>query len=112
MSEQEHISASLAKQRRFLLLMSLAVIAFYALEIGVKDQAEYSGFVLAVGRPGRVVIGLWVIWAWALWRYLQKVYERLSVVWNDILEDVRAEDLRIALARARKEGRTKAGQSG
>ena len=94
----------LLRQRRFLILMSLAVIAYYVLDVRVQNKAEYSGLVLTLERPERTVIVLWVVWGWSLWRYRQRVYELLSVIWNDLLEDVRAEDLRIALARAKKVG--------
>lgn len=105
MSESaSELRATLLRQRRFVILMSLAVIAYYALGVGVKNEAEYSGFVLTLHRPDRAVIGLWAIWGWSLWRYGQRVYELLSVIWGEVLEDVYAEDRRIALARAKKFG--------
>lgn len=94
--------AALLRQRRFLILMSLAVIAFYALGIEPKDEANVSGLGLKITQPGRVVIALWIAWGWSLWRYAQRVYELLSVLWGELLDDVYAEDRRIALVRARR----------
>ncbi|MFL6652960.1 MAG: hypothetical protein ACJ8J7_16935 [Sulfurifustaceae bacterium] len=82
--------------------MSLAVVAFYWLQAGVKDTATLSGVVVTVNGPEGVLPALWVIWTWAAWRYVQLVYERLSVIWGELLEDVYAEDQRIALRRAKK----------
>lgn len=97
------LNAALARPRRFLILMSLVVVGYYSLEVGVRPEAEYSGFGLRLGRPEYAIRGLWVIWGWALWRYGQKVYELLSAIWNDILDDVRAEDVRIAMTRCTRE---------
>jgi hypothetical protein len=91
----------LQRQRRFLILMSLGVIAFYFLKAEVSNTATMSGVVVSLGRPESVVYGLWIIWGWALLRYVQRVYESLSVVWRDVIEDVFAEDQRIALRSAK-----------
>ena len=91
----------LQRQRRFLILMSLGVIAFYWLKAGVNTTATVSGVVVSLDRPQGVVVGLWLIWGWAFWRYGQRVYELLSVIWDELLEDVFAEDQRIALRRAK-----------
>lgn len=71
----------LQRQRRFLILMSLGVIAFYLLKAEVSNTATLSGVAVSLGRPEGVVVGLWIIWGWALLRYGQRVYELLSVVW-------------------------------
>jgi hypothetical protein len=108
------LRTALSKQRRFLILMSLAVIAFYALEVGVRNEAEYNGFGITLGQPRRVVVGLWIIWGWSLWRYLQRIYELLSVLQRDVFEDVYAEDRRLALKAAKRVARrrAKAGEIG
>jgi hypothetical protein len=99
---------SLQRQRRFLILISLAVIAYYFLGATPNERAEYSGFGVTLANPKGVVIGLWAVWAWALWRYLQCVYERLSDLRRELREDIAAEDQRIALAQALRFGRAKA----
>lgn len=105
MSERvNELRAALLRQRRFLILMSLAVIAAYVLGVSVKEEASYNGFVLTLGKPERVIVGIWIIWGWSLWRYSQRVYEVLSELWAELLEDVYAEDRRIALALAKKVG--------
>lgn len=102
MDEETDIDESLAKSRRFLLVLSLAVIALYALKISLKCEAEYSGFGVILRRPENVVYGLWIVWAWALWRYMQ----RLNALWANIREevqhDVDLEDLRISVNAARR----------
>ena len=91
----------LQRQRRFLVLMSLGVIAFYWLQAEVKDTATFSGVGVTLNRPQGVEGVLWVIWGWALLRYGQRLYELLSEVWRELIEDVNAEDQRIALWRAK-----------
>jgi hypothetical protein len=91
----------LQRQRRFLILMSLGVIAFYFLRAEVST-ATFSGVAVTLGRPMGVIDGMWIIWGWALLRYGQRVYELLSKIWDELFEDVCAEDLRIALRRARR----------
>ncbi|MEX2150633.1 MAG: hypothetical protein WD793_10475 [Steroidobacteraceae bacterium] len=100
-SEQQ---APLLRQRRFLILMSLATVAFYAFGIEPKNEATISGFGLTITQPDRLIIALWLVWGWSLWRYGQRVYELLSVVWDEIVDDVYAEDRRIALVRAKRFG--------
>lgn len=102
--------AALLKQRRFLILMSLGVVAFYTLGIEPKDEATVSGLGLKITQPDGLPVFLWLIWGWSLWRYSQRVYELLSVLWGEVLEDVYAEDLRIALTRAKKIGNKLAAQ--
>ncbi len=104
MTVPEPLQGGLNRQRRFLTLISAALIAFYWLDVDVQNKAEYSGFAVTLGHPSRVALGLWLVWGWALWRYGQRVYEALSPIWAEILEDVRAEDLRVALAKAKRIG--------
>lgn len=101
----------LQRQRRFLVLMSLLLIAFYSLGASVKETAEYSGVGVTLANPQNVLFGAWVIWGWAVWRYAQHVYELASFLWNDLAEDVAAEDARISLAHLRQVAR-KAAASG
>jgi len=58
-----------ARPRRFLILMSLAIIAFYGLRAGITPEAEYRGFGLTLARPELAIYGLWIIWGWSVWRY-------------------------------------------
>ena len=96
------LQPALLRQRRFLILMSLALITFYALDVSVQNAADYGGLAVNLGNPDLVQPGLWIMWGWALWRYTQRVYELLAAIWNEVLEDVRAEDTRIALAKAKR----------
>jgi len=102
-SEHEQ-RAALLRQRRFLILTSLAISAFYTLGIEPKNEATISGFGLTITQPERLVIALWLVWGWSLWRYGQRVYELLSALWGEIVDDVYAEDRRLALIRAKRIG--------
>lgn len=92
---------ALPKQRRFLILMSMALIAYYALGLRFKDL-QFQGAAFEIAKKGNAVIGLWLVWGWALLRYLQRSYELLSDVVSDITLDYRAEDERIARKKARR----------
>lgn len=48
----------LQRQRRFLILMSLGVMAFYWLKVGVSATATVGGVAVSLGRPQGVVVGL------------------------------------------------------
>jgi hypothetical protein len=93
---------SLQKQRRFLTIISLIVIAYYSLRVQIKPEAAYSGFGVVLHSPDNAVIGLWAIFAWSVFRYLQ----RLNAFWQatkaDVLADVDDEDLRGASKAARR----------
>lgn len=105
MSETEADQRSaLLRQRRFLILMSLALVAYYTLGACVGSEARYSSFALTLAQPQRAIWGLWIVWGWSLWRYAQRAYEQLSELWAELREDVAAEDLRIAIARAERVG--------
>jgi hypothetical protein len=94
-------SVEFGKQRRLLIAVSVALTAFIFLGGHVKERLEYSGFALVLDHPNRAVVGLWVAWLWALWRYGQHSYEQLSVLRGKIVEDIDAEDLRLANLAAR-----------
>jgi hypothetical protein len=100
----EEQQTAMHRQRRFLILMSLAVVAFYVLGLKVKPDAGFQGFLLSVKFPERAIYGLWAIWGWSLWRYLQRGYELFSEIRNEMREDVYSEDRRIAVNLARKHG--------
>jgi hypothetical protein len=106
--EGEETGTPLIQQRRFLILMSLAVLACYSLGIDVRNEGEYSGFAVKLAHPDRAIVGLWTIWAWALLRYVQRAYERISELWGDILQAVYSEDRKLARRAAEKEARRQA----
>jgi hypothetical protein len=82
------VPESLPRQRRFLIVMSVAVVAYYALGANLKTEAEYSGFVVNIGRPDHFVVGLWTVWGWALLRYWQQVFARWEPIRTLILAEV------------------------
>ena len=43
-------SAALRSQRRFLIIVSIAVAAYYYLEVHIKGEGEYSGLAVRLGR--------------------------------------------------------------
>ena len=93
---------ALPKQRRFLILTSLGLISYYWLALSVKSW-QFSSVAFDVTRKEHLVAALWIVWAWSLWRYAQRVYELWTKVAQDILVDVDAEDVRIALAKSQRE---------
>ncbi len=76
------------KQRRFSMVVSVAVVAYYALGANLKTEAEYSGFVVNIGRPEHFVWGLWIVWGWAFLRYWQQIFARWEPIRNAIFADV------------------------
>jgi hypothetical protein len=102
MASQRESTAALLRQRRFLVLMSLALAGFYVLKVHVRGEAEYSGLAVALQRPGRVQFCLWVVFGWAFLRYVQ----RLNQLWRRVGADMRKEaddqDQRLALKALRR----------
>jgi hypothetical protein len=93
---------TLLRQRRFLVLISLAVAGYYVLKVHLKAEAQYSGFAVILLHPERVSVCLWVVFGWALWRYLQclnAVWQRVRV---DLHRDVDFEDQQLALKAMRR----------
>ena len=86
---------ALPKQRRFLIWASLALIAYYWLGLSVKSL-QLSLIAFDIAEKKHALLGLWIIWGWALWRYSQRLYELWSRIKDDVLADVNAEDIRTA----------------
>lgn len=72
--EFESFRAALFRQRRLLLWLSFALVAYYGAEMHLGKQIESQGLKLDIDRPQFIVVAAWLAWAWALWRYWQ--YER------------------------------------
>jgi hypothetical protein len=102
MDDESDAAETLAKQRRFLTITSLIIIAFYLLEVDIKCEADYSGFGIILHSTENAVRGLWIIWTWAVLRYLQRLNALWQVVRCDVLSDVDSEDLRTAYKPARR----------
>jgi len=100
MTAAEEGRENLSRQRRFLLVMCVIVIAYYALGAQVRPEVAYSGFLVTVERPELTTYGLWAIWTWALVGYCQRLYKLFAIVWQSILADVETEDRRLALRAA------------
>ncbi len=96
--------SALFRQRRLLIVASIAVMAFYWLDVEIKDEAVFSGFGFKITNTDRLPLLLWGVWIWAAWRYWQRAYELLSALRDELAEDVFAEDMRIPLAHAKKYG--------
>jgi hypothetical protein len=107
MSDQEMARASLTKQRRFLILMSLALVAYYTLGISVDTTAEYNGLALKLANPRNAIVGLWLVWGWAVWRYWQRSYALLSVLKNELVASAQAEAWRIISVYAARAARVR-----
>lgn len=103
-AQQSEQRSALFRQRRLLIVASIAVMAFYWLDVEIKDEAVFSGFGFKITNTDRLPLLLWGVWIWAAWRYWQRAYELLSALRDELTEDVFAEDMRIALAYAKKYG--------
>jgi hypothetical protein len=77
-----------SKDRRFLLALSVAVIAFYVLQASVRPQAEHDGFLFNIGEPGYFIWGLWAIWAYAALRYWHAFFAYFHDIRGRILAEV------------------------
>lgn len=91
-----------SRPRRFLMVMSLMVIGFYGLDIGVESQAGYGGFALTLGKPERAIVALWLIWMWSIWRYAQLVYDSWNIVRGDLAAAAENEHLLLSTAAGRR----------
>lgn len=101
----------LMRQRRFLILMSLAVIAYYWLGLRIQPEGSFNGFLFTIEHADRVKWGLWVIWGWAAWRYCQRVYELWSQqVGKELNAAVFNERQRFLKVHAMREGEKQAAQ--
>src|ERR1700693_350037 len=100
MRQTRESSAALKSQRRFLILMSLALAAYYILKVNVGGEAKYSGFAITVGRPDRVQYCLWILYVWALLRYWQRLNELWDRVRGEVMRNIDAHDWRLALREA------------
>lgn len=85
----------LRRARRFLILMSAGLAAYFIFGIEVRPDADYAGLSLRARDPRLSLLALWLVWGWAALRYFQFSYQALSHVWGDVLEDVEAETVRI-----------------
>src|SRR5258705_931694 len=95
-------SAALRSQRRLLIIVSIAVAAYYYLEVHMKGEGEYSGLAVKLGRADRVPWVLWVIFGWALLRYAQRLHELWTKVGTDVMREFEYYDQQLALAAARR----------
>ena len=92
---------SLPKQRRFAILMSMSVIGYYWFGLVAKDFSM-QGADFEIANKKAALWALWLVWGWSVLRYCQRAYALLSDVKMDISIDVMAEDMRIALKKARR----------
>lgn len=88
---------ALGRQRRFLVLMSLALAGFYVLKVNVRGEAEYSGLAVVLLHPSRVKVCLWVVFLWALLRYVQRLNERWLIVGAHMRKEADYQDQLLAL---------------
>jgi hypothetical protein len=84
------------------MLISLAIAAYYTLAVHVKGEGEYSGLAVKIGRPDRVPVVLWVIFAWALTRYLQRLHEQWRIVRKTVMREFEYCDHQLVLEAARR----------
>jgi hypothetical protein len=95
-------AAALRSQRRFLIVMSIAVAAYYYLQVHLKGEGEYSGLAVRVVRTDRIQIALWIIFAWALLRYGQRLHEGWRRVRREVMSQFEYYDHQLVLIAARR----------
>ena len=100
MATRPESAAALKSQRRFLIIISLVVAAYYALAVHLKGEGEYSGLAVIINRPDRVPVALWIIFAWALLRYVQRLHEQWRFVGKAIMREVERCDDELVLKAA------------
>jgi len=95
-------AAALRSQRRFLIVMSIAVAAYYYLQVHLKGEGEYSGLAVRVVRTDRIQIAFWIIFAWALLRYGQRLHEGWRRVRREVMSQFEYYDHQLVLIAARR----------
>jgi hypothetical protein len=101
-SGRQGAAARLRSQRRFLILISMAVTAYYALSVHLEGKGEYSGIALTIGRADRIPIALWVVFLWALIRYCQRLHEQWRIVGKSVMREFEYCDQQLVLEAARR----------
>jgi hypothetical protein len=102
-TEPRHSCEPFNRKRRFFVSVSLALIAYYGLQVQVHDAAVVSGVSMRIGRPDAIIKGLWLIWGWALWRYVQILYDCRPNWLPEIIRDRNIQRLKILMRHARRE---------
>jgi hypothetical protein len=88
----EHDRAQHGRQRRFLIVISLVLLAKYALTIELGTKIQLLGMEFDIQRKEVLVFAGWVMWAWALIRFAQ--FHR--VVAKPAIQVVYAHELHLA----------------
>jgi hypothetical protein len=104
-------TAALRSQRRFLVIISIAVAGYYYLQVHTEGSGEYGGFHVKLGRADRVPYALWIIFSWALLRYVQRLHEQWRRVRREVMRQFEHYDHQLALAAARRSLRARRGQA-
>jgi len=78
-SKRMAMSADLLRQRRNLLIVSLALLAVYYTGASFKDEIGAFGSVIKVKHPERMIQGAWVFWAYFLLRYWQYLTDEIKL---------------------------------
>jgi hypothetical protein len=102
MASRLESATALRSQRRFLIVISMVVAAYYALAVHLKGEGEYSGIAVTIERPDRIPAALWIIFAWALLRYTQRLHEQWRFVGRAIMKEVERCDHQLVLEAARR----------
>jgi hypothetical protein len=102
-TEPRHSCEPFNRKRRFFVSVSLALIAYYGLQVQLHDAAVVSGVSMRIGHPDAIIKGLWLIWGWALWRYVQILYVCKSNWLHEINQDRDNQREKILMRHARRE---------
>jgi hypothetical protein len=65
----DDVKPGFIRQRRFLVLTSLLLAAKYVVGLSVAQDITALGVEFHIDRREHVPVLLWIVWAWALYRY-------------------------------------------
>ncbi len=85
-----------------MVLMSLAVIAYFVFGLDLESKLDWVGMTLKARDPRYAIGALWVVWGWSVLRFLQCGYKAVTLVSYEIREDVEAQADRILKRKAGK----------
>jgi hypothetical protein len=71
---RDQIREYLLREKRLLLAVSVILLAHQLLGITISSSAETMGLRFEIEKPERLFVGIWLVWLWALLRYLQLLY--------------------------------------
>ena len=100
------VTEAFARASRFSMAMSLAMIAYYVLDVGLVS-VTVQGLGVGIGNPERLEWLLWPVWIWAALRFIQHARAEWLLRGPPVVTELRcllrpwveSESLKIAVAK-------------